>query len=91
MGRPLYCIPHGYAGCGLIVDNNILIVLRAGTAKFIVYYSQTLYRPAFQPALHETQISTAFQRVTIIHITYYKIVKFAKNLVPGGLQHFIKC
>jgi len=29
MGRPFYCIPHGYAGCGLIVDNNILAVLRA--------------------------------------------------------------
>lgn len=55
MGRPVHRIPYSYAGCGLIVDNNILIVPRTrGSAKYIVYYPETLYRPAFQAALHET-------------------------------------
>lgn len=51
MGQQIYSIPNGYADCELIVDNIFLV---AHGLKFIVYYPQTLYRPAFQGLCHET-------------------------------------
>ncbi len=79
----VYGFPYGNGGCGLNV-NKILFRFRRFKKKN-VYYSRTLYWPAFQHNKSKTLYCSWFQTISLIFFCFLILLGIAAMLVPPAL------